>query len=62
MRARAPVEGFGDAIALGIGDFAVHEARSDELDVGAGTGQRRGQGAVERWRLGRWIDDLNAHT
>jgi hypothetical protein len=57
----AAVEALVDRVARAARDVAVREAAGDQADVGAGRGQRGGERVVVRRRVGRGIDDVDAH-
>ena len=50
-----------DLVSVRVGHRAVEEAAGQQLDLGAGTGQRRRQGTVVGRRERRGVDELNAH-
>jgi len=53
---RAPVEALVDREAVGRRHLAVEELGGDQLDLGAGTGQRRREGAVVGRGESGWVD------
>jgi len=55
------VERVDAAVVAGGRDGAIGEAAGDELDVGAGGGERGAQRVVVRRRVGRRVDDVDAH-
>ena len=57
----AAVEALVDRVALGRRHRAVEEAGGDQLDLGAGAGQRRGERAVVGRRERRGVDELDFH-
>jgi hypothetical protein len=55
------VEELGAAVAVRPRRLAEAEARGDERDSGAGTGERRRQLVVVLRREGGWIGEHDAH-
>ena len=59
--AGVPVEELANRVAVGRGGGAIREPARDQLDVGAGSGQRRRQRVVVRHGEGRGVDDMYSH-
>jgi hypothetical protein len=57
----AAVEALVDRVAGAARDVAVGEAAREQAHVGAGRGQGGGERVVVRRRVGRGIDDVDAH-
>ncbi len=55
------IEQLAPRVALRHGDGAVGEAARVQLDLRAGGGQRAAQGVVVGRRVGRGVDDVDAH-
>ena len=55
------VEELAALVALGGRDGPVGEAAREQLDIGAGRGQRAAERVVVGRRVGRGIDDVDAH-
>ncbi len=55
------VEVLAPHVAVGRGDRPVGEAAGEQLDLGAGAGERAGERVVVRRREGRRVYDVNAH-
>ena len=58
---RERIEELAAPVAVRLGDGAEAEARRDELDVGAGAGERGGERVVVRRREGGGIGDDDTH-
>ena len=60
-RARRAVEELAAPVARGLGDGAVGEAARVQLHLGARRRERRAQRVVVGRRVGRGVDDVDAH-
>ena len=60
-RGSEPVEALVHRVALRGRNVAVGEAAGHQRDVRARARERGRQGAIVRGRVGRWVDDVNAH-
>ena len=57
----ATIEALAHPVALRLGHRPVEEAAGHQLDLGAGTRERRGKGAVVGRRESRGVDELHLH-
>jgi len=56
----AAVEALAHPVAVGLRHRPVEEPAGQQLHLGAGANQRRGERAVVGWREGRGVDQLDA--